>query len=63
MSYIKSLKETLKINQQALLEVRHAFDAGPQWYTKGESGMRNQVRLWLIKAEAANAALREKGLP
>lgn len=60
MSYIKALKETLKVNQQALAEIRHAFDQGPQWYTKGESGLRTHVCAVLMRAEQANASLKVK---
>lgn len=60
MSYIKKLREALKVHQQAVREIRHAFDAGPQWYTRGESGLRSQVSMWLARAERASAELESK---
>jgi hypothetical protein len=39
--------EALKTAHQALLEVAHAQDAGPEWYTRGASGLRQQVSTWV----------------
>lgn len=43
----------LTVAKQALLEIRHAQDSGAGWYTKGESGLFQQVRMWINKATAA----------
>ena len=43
--------------QQALLEIRHAQNAGPGWYTNGEPGLKKQVRLWLDKGLKASESL------
>lgn len=44
---IEQLREALKVAQQSLLEFSHAQEQGPRWYTRGEKGMYQQVRLWL----------------
>lgn len=51
---VKALVEALKVTRQALMEIRHAQQRGPDWYTRGESGMYRQVSHWLTKGlEAA----------
>ena len=37
----------LKVCHQALLEVMHAQEVGASWYTRGESGLYAQVRMWV----------------
>lgn len=50
--------EALRVAQQALMEVAHAQEVGPQWYSRGESGLRNQVDMWVRKGlTALQAAL------
>lgn len=48
---VAALVEAAKVAKQALAEVRHAQDNGSRWYTKGESGLFQQVRMWLNKAQ------------
>lgn len=43
---------------QGFLEVAHAQECGPGWYTKGESGMYQQVRMWV---ERGLEATRKEG--
>ena len=47
----------IKTMQQALLEMKHAQSAGPGWYTRGESGLKQQVRMWLDKGLKASESL------
>ncbi len=55
---IKKLREALELCNQFVLEVSHAMQSGPSWYTKGESGLRNQVHMWIDRAaKAIKAAL------
>ena len=54
---IARLRAALEVHQQTVAEVRLAFEQGPEWYTKGESGLRNQVRLHLDRDAEASAAL------
>ena len=57
----QKLKEALRVANQALLEIDHAYRNGPDWYTKGESGLRQQARMWIDKGIAAiNKALQEE---
>lgn len=42
----REVGEALKTAQQALLEVRHAQSVGCEWYTKGHSGLYQQVEMW-----------------
>lgn len=49
--------EALKTAHQALLEVAHAQDVGPEWYTRGASGLRQQVAMWVRRGlDALNKA-------
>ena len=43
----------IKVLRQTVLEVRHAQDQGSRWYTKGDSGLFQQVRLHLNRADVA----------
>jgi len=47
----------IKTMQQALLEMKHAQSAGPEWYTRGESGLKQQVRMWLDKGLKSSEAI------
>lgn len=46
-SRIAELEAALRVTHQALLEVRHAQECGPGWYTRGESGLYQQVSMWV----------------
>ena len=62
LSRLRIAVEALKVVEQARLEVRHAKEVGPGWYTRGEHGMHRQVLMWDGKAgEAAAKALAEIG--
>lgn len=55
---IEELRAALKVAKQALAEFSHAQECGPEWYTRGESGMYAQVRLWMRRGhEAISKAL------
>lgn len=54
---IKRLEKSIGTVHQALLEVAHAQEVGPEWYTRGESGLKNQVRMWVKKGLAAIDAM------
>ncbi len=45
----------MQISRQAHIEFLHAWEVGPSWYTKGESGLRQQVRHWLDKGLEATS--------
>lgn len=51
------LRCALEVHRTMRGEVYHAMTAGPEWYTKGESGLRGQVRMWLTYADEAYATL------
>lgn len=48
------------ILRQALLEVQHAREVGPTWFTKGEQGMRSHIQSWLRRGNDAAARLGKK---
>ncbi len=50
---VAELIAVIKVLQQTVMEVRHAQDNGPWWYTKGERGLYMQVRLHLDRANVA----------
>ncbi len=50
---VKKLQKALPIANQALLEMDHAYNYGSEWYTRGESGLRQQVRMWLDRGMKA----------
>jgi hypothetical protein len=54
--YIEALESAMKVANQALLETRHAQSVGDSWYTKGASGLYQQVDMWVRKGLAAIAA-------
>lgn len=43
------IADRIKIMQQTLGEFNHAYQVGPDWYTKGESALRRHVYHWLQK--------------
>lgn len=47
------LQDALKEARQALLEVQHAQEVGANWYTRGESGLYQQVAMWIRRGVAA----------
>lgn len=50
--------EALKTLQTAMAEVAHAQQSGANWYTRGASGLYQQVAMWRRKgSEAAAQAL------
>lgn len=55
-SEIEQLRAALKVARQALIETIHAQECGPSWYTRGESGMYAQVRMWTRRGTEAIAA-------
>jgi len=50
---IEELEGAIKVLSQMLIEVDGAYRRGPEWYTKGASGLRTQVRMWLDKSYQA----------
>lgn len=50
---VERLREALKTTRQALMEVQHAQECGPGWYTRGEQGMYRQTQMWVRKGLAA----------
>lgn len=52
------LLDALEIAMQALREVDHAQQNGARWYTKGESGLYQHVRMWIRRGlEAGQGAI------
>jgi len=47
------LIEAIKVLDQTVREVRHAQQCGARWYTKGDDGLFQQVRLHLDRADKA----------
>ena len=56
---IERLDSVIKVLHQAILEVDHAQQDGASWYTKGSSGLYQQVRLWINKSYEALKTLKE----
>jgi hypothetical protein len=52
-------KAAIEALEQMILEVRHAQSVGSSWYTKGDSGLYQQVRMWLDKGSKSLTTLRE----
>jgi len=50
---IERLRAALEVCNQMVLEVSHAQQCGPGWYTRGEDGLRAQVDMWVRKASTA----------
>ncbi len=55
---IKELLEVIRVLRQTVMEVRHAQNQGNSWYTKGEEGLYQQVRLHLDRADRAIESVR-----
>ena len=55
----EKVREELKTINQAILEVAHAQQSGAEWYTKGSSGLYQQVRLWIGKASDSIKAIKQ----
>lgn len=53
------LHAAIKTANQALLEVAHAQYNGPEWYTRGESGLRQQVAMWVQRGLEAIAKVQK----
>ena len=53
---IAQIEAALKVTHQALIETMHAQEVGASWYTKGESGLYQQVHMWVRKGLEAIAA-------
>lgn len=49
----EKLREALEVAEQALMEVRHAQTCGSEWYTRGASGLRMQVSMWVDRGLTA----------
>jgi hypothetical protein len=55
---IETNRAALKVAQQSLIELSHAQEVGPSWYTRGENGMYQQVYTHLRRGlEAVQGAL------
>lgn len=54
---VSDFKEHLSTIKQAFLEVAHAQYNGSAWYTRGESGLYQQVAMWVRKGNAAVDAI------
>ena len=44
---IEAMRDTIRTANQALLEVNHAQRNGSDWYTRGASGLYQQVATWV----------------
>ena len=55
-----SNNEQIKTIQQTFMEVAHAQHNGSAWYTKGDSGLYQQVSMWLGRGQAALADLEKQ---
>jgi hypothetical protein len=51
--------ESFVVLQQTLLEVSHAQQNGSDWYTKGSSGLYQQVSMWIGKGQEAINRIKE----
>lgn len=58
---IAELDAALDVCNQMILEVNHAQSNGSDWYTKGESGLYQQVSMWIRKASDAITKARGQG--
>ena len=59
---VEQLEGALGVCRQFRLEVAHAMECGPGWYTRGEDGLRQQIRMWIDRAGKALQALGEKDI-
>ena len=53
---IAELEAVRNTANQFMLEVAHAMQSGPTWYTRGESGLRSQIHMWIGRMQKALAA-------
>lgn len=51
---LMEMVDLLKDFRQMVFEVSHAYECGSGWYTKGESGLRNQVRMWIERGRKSS---------
>lgn len=56
---VSELREQMKVINQMILEVAHAQNAGPDWYSRGENGLRAQVRMWVERGHIAANKINE----
>lgn len=54
----EALLEALDVMDQALLEVAHAQRNGSSWYTNRESGLYQQVQMWIGRGATASREAR-----
>lgn len=54
---IEAQQAALSVCSQFLLEVSHAMASGPNWYTKGEQGLRQQIYMWIERTHKALAGV------
>ena len=54
---VAELEGALGVCRQFRLEVAHAMECGPGWYTRGENGLRQQIHMWIDRAGKALQAL------
>ena len=50
---VEELIACIKVLRQTIMEVNHAQMSGPDWYTKNEKGLFQQVRLHIDRARVA----------
>ena len=56
-----ALKDRLKIANQGFLEIAHAQECGPGWYTRGLNGMWQHVYMWVRRGLEATEPPQENG--
>lgn len=49
----------LETVREAILELFHCADAGPEWFTKGRAGQMNHAREWHRRADASLAVIQQ----
>jgi len=52
---LRKLEAVREVSQHFLLEVSHAMQCGPGWYTHGENGLRKQIYMWIERERKALA--------
>lgn len=57
---IEQLLAVKKVSEQFMLEVSHAMQSGPSWYTKGEDGLRHQIYAWIERMRKALEQFNDK---
>jgi hypothetical protein len=58
MADIAKIMGAISDVEQALLELTHAIDVGPEWFTNGRRGQIQQATLWNQRAAAALKVIR-----